>query len=96
MCTIEYMRDCTHVLEVVYNRVKVANQVIGCRYAFNCGNPVVLSRVDGRECVMLCGCEYCVWHRWDVLELRAALERMDALYDCIWYMCRSGRMVMRV
>lgn len=100
------MRDCDLALsrmvqfgkhhEVVMNRVKVVNDLHGCRYANGQGNPLVL-RWRTREGYELrwCGQVVAAYGMYDVEGARRAREVADMLTDLLWIGRRAGYLVLR-
>ena len=84
MC--EYVK----VYDLVCNKVSLINQVLGCRYDFDCHNPCVLMHVGGRWRVVLFGRVLAEWAPWDVSGVRAALSFAQVAFDVLWDARRVG------
>lgn len=88
--TYEEVRIWTDKHNLIANRVKVINQILGARYENSCDNPCVIEYRRGRYRVLFCGvcfAEYGVYKERQAIE---ALKRLDALNDALWYMSRVG------
>ena len=79
--------------DLVYNRVGICNEILGCRYSHACDNPLRLRYSHGRYVVTYLGdkvCDYGVWH---VDEAAAAYDCLDAWSRCLWLVRRAGNLL---
>ena len=87
--------DCTRyakVSDLITNRVKNLNQVLGARYACNQDNPCRVTYRRGTYVVEVCGSEYARWGVYDLDGIELAFRRLDTLFDGVWLLNRSGRL----
>lgn len=78
------------LVDVIINRVSVLNQILGCRYDFQKGNPVQLFSRRGMLTVLVCGAEYGATKVNDTAGLVALLSTLDSLKRGLWLMSRGG------
>ena len=76
--------------DLLLNRVAIINQVHGCKYDFQTGNPCEV-RGYGRSYEVYYGGDLLT--TWDISDsgtLDAAFSRLDALADAVWLVRRAG------
>lgn len=80
----------TRTVEIITNRVNIINQMLGYGVDGSLDNPCQLDMRRGRYLVTYFGVEFASYGVYDQRETDAALLRLDALNDGIWYMLRHG------
>lgn len=78
------------LIDLIANRVGVANTLLGCRYAHALGNPVGIHYRNGVYRFSVCGEEIMSVRACDVDGLRKLFEIVDKYVDCIWYLGRGN------
>ena len=81
------------LLDLVTNRVKVINQMLGARYDGCLENPCRLVHDRGSYSCMICGECYATFTIYDIDATKEALSRISSLNDGIWLLKRSGRLL---
>lgn len=76
--------------ELVYNRVKIVNQLHGCRYADSSANPCRVTYDHGSYLVRYLDTILCTFGVYDVSGIALALSVLDRFSDCVWSMRRAG------
>ena len=75
---------------LLLNRVAIINQLHGCQYVFDAGNPCVV-RGYGRSYEVYYGGDLLTtWDIADTATLDAAFRRVDSLADALWLVRRAG------
>lgn len=77
------------LVDAVINRVGVINQILGCKYDYQLGNPCEVCSRRGRITVSVCGGELATSSANDGEGLVALLYVLDSLKAGLWLM-RSG------
>lgn len=87
-----YERNKTYVRlhDLAVNRIKVINQIHGCKHDMAYGNPCVIRKRLGWYHVYYCGELLVQWDGWDVEGVRLAYERLDGLANALWLVRRAG------
>lgn len=81
-------REYVQYYDLVINRIKIINQILGTRYDLAPGNPCVLKVRFGWTEVYYCKSCISTFEIWDVDGVRLAYERLDTLADTLWrYSC---------
>lgn len=88
--TYEDMDYYTRVFNLIFNRVGIINQILGCRYDFDASNPCVVRHVGHEWRVDYYGSCVASWHIWDLPGIESAFARVDALDDALWITRRVG------
>lgn len=91
MRSSNFYKDMTQVqlVDAVINRVGVINQIMGCKYDYQIGNPCEVYNRRGRITVTVCGGELATSSANDGEGLVALLYVLDSLKAGLWLM-RSG------
>lgn len=79
--------------ELLQNRMKVCNQVMGARYVGNVENPFRVTRKAQVVTLLVCGSPVRRWRLYDVAGIRDAVLYLDVAQDVLWQLSRSGRLV---
>lgn len=77
--------------DLVANRVKVINQMLGARIDGCLENPCRLCYERGSYSCMICGECFASFPIYDIDATSAALSRLSNLNDGLWLLRRSGR-----
>lgn len=88
--TYEEVRNWTDKHNIIVNRVKVINQILGARYENACDNPCAIEYRRGRYRVLFFGVCLAEYGIYQVESVEMALLRLDAVNDALWYMSRVG------
>lgn len=80
----------TNIYNLVVNRVKVLNHMLGGTYDGCVSNPVSLVMRRGRYSVMLWDKELATFRVYDLDSTQHAYERLDFAADVIWHIRRRG------
>lgn len=78
--------------DLINNRVKVINQVLGAHYVSNVLNPCRVTYARGSYSCEVCGHEYATWGVCDLDGIETAYDRIDSLADGVWLLVGSGRL----
>lgn len=79
------------LVDTVINRVGIINQILGCKYDHQMGNPCEVYLRRGRLTVKVCGGELATSGIYDGEGLIAVLYVLDSFKGGLWLM-RSGGM----
>lgn len=88
--TFEQMGIWTKTHDLVRNRMRVLNQILGCRYDESPENPARLEYRHGTYRVRFCGRIVAEWRVYDLQSVQTAFERLDAMSDAFWQARRAG------
>lgn len=75
---------------LVLNRLRVINQVMGCRYDESPDNPCTFSWRGGAYVVEWLGREVARLPIYDLEAAETAFQRLDAIADALWMARREG------
>lgn len=79
--------------DLVYNRIGICNEILGCRYHHASDNPMTLRYSHGRYVVAYLGDKVCDYRVWHLDEVRAAFDVVDAWARCLWLVRRGGNLL---
>lgn len=80
----------TKIFDLITNKVKMVNHMLGGTYDGSLSNPCTLRMKRGRYKVMLGDAEYASFGVYDVPSAETACERMACLVDGLWLVRRGG------
>ena len=75
--------------DLVINRMSLCNELLGCRYHSSLSNPLVLKYKYGKYKVLVSGSEIAEFRPYDLDGVPDAYQRLDGLYNGLWYLLRS-------
>ena len=78
--------------DLVYNRVGLVNEVLGCRYHHANDNPMRCERDGGRYRVMYRDAVVAQYFVWDLESVDAAFSVVDDWLSCLWLLRRDGKL----
>lgn len=78
-------------LEVIENRIKVINQMLGYGCVGSLENPLRMRLCRGRYRIDLCGDEFQSFAVWDCVNAEKALNMLEGLNEGIWLLKRSRK-----
>ena len=87
---IEQMNHWLVLQDKLLNRVGIINQIHGCAYDWNCGNPCTVTYARGCYVCHYCGVDFCQWFAYDLLSLETSLDKVDSLANALWLVRRAG------
>lgn len=90
--TYEDVSYWTSQYDLVANRVKIVNQILGSRYDGSLDNPCLLRCKRGMYTCYVCDAPYFHFKAYDLVGIDDALRLIDALADGLWLLARSGRL----
>lgn len=90
MVTIEEISQFGKKLDVVTNRCKVINQMLGFTKDGSSENPMRLVMDHGEYHVVLRGCEVVTFGVYDLDGIERAIAHLDGMGDGIWCSLREG------
>lgn len=91
MLTYDDMVIWTKDYDLLNNRKKIINQLLGSRYPESNDGFCRVFYKRGRYTVECGGSPLCDFGVYDVPGLSDALRTLDAWSDCVWHLSRSGR-----
>lgn len=89
MLSVDQMSAFSRTVNLIRNRVKVINGILG----YGCWGPKVpciYLHVHGTHQVTFCGAVYARFGPYDQRGADSALARLDALLDGLWYALGGG------
>lgn len=94
MATLHYddIARWAEMFDALANRVALCNQLLGCKYDHAPDNPMVLFWRNGEYHVSFDDKQIVTFALYRNNELSSAFDMVDAWYDCIWMLGRSGRL----
>lgn len=78
--------------DLVYNRVGVVNEILGCRYHHAWDNPMRCEREGGNYRVFYGDAVVAKYSVWDTQSAQAAFGVVDDWARCLWLVRRAGRL----
>lgn len=88
MADVYEMSAFSRVVDVISNRVRIINQMMGFGVDGCHENPCRIRMRHGRYRVTWCGEEFASFALWDLDGADSALERVEGLNDGLWYALR--------
>lgn len=83
---MEYADMCefTRILRLIENRIKVINQLLGCRVVGAIDNHMRMSLRRGRYQIDLCGCSVGEFRSYDNPTASRVLDKLDGMQEFLW------------
>lgn len=88
--SIDEIRELARVMDLISNRCKIINQILGFTKVGCAGNPLQIVVSQGNVSLELCGCELGSFSRNDLDGASRMLEMIDLLKDGLWFAFRGG------
>lgn len=82
------MVDWSRGFDLLANRIKICNQLLGCRYGHALDNPMRLVGRDGAYDLLYDGEVLVSFGVWDMDALHDAIVVADSWSDCLWRTAR--------